>query len=485
MAGGSEPLSTLRLSIVFHPCLERIGRYADLGRWSGSGFVGERIQKVGRAGPLFSDGLGLDEGSVSRESFKLSADSSGIRLVQTGSSDVRIGIKETSSQVLDLEQLSAGVAIRLGHAVVLFLRLIPLNGPSVEPSRPSYFNASNDAKEWLGESPEAQRVRQLADFAASTDLPVLLLGASGVGKELLAQRIHNLSARSDRPLVPVNMAAIPEGLAPAELFGASNGAYTGAKAREGFFQKAHLGSLFLDEIGDCPAVVQTPLLRALQEGELQVVGGALQKVDVRVIAATDARVDKAAGFHQALLQRLAGVTISIPPLASRLEDLGVLVRAQLNRANLNSDWFSADSQRAARWARMVFNWLHHDWPGNSRELLNTAKRALLGDPTQLTQRYEIVAEEEAESFYVTDAQIITAWHANDFETTATANALGIPRPTVHRRVQGIPECRLAKDVPTAELILAVDQFGYDAEQISRALKVSKHGVSSRLRTLDL
>ena len=118
------------------------------------------------------------------------------------------------------------------------------------------------------------------------------------------------------------MAAIPPSLAPSELFGAERGAFTGAQARRGYFREAQGGSLFLDEIADTPEDIQVQLLRALDQGEIQVVGGKTEPIDVRVIAATDGAITETAGFRHALLNRLAGCTIAIPPLRDRLEDIG-------------------------------------------------------------------------------------------------------------------------------------------------------------------
>ena len=159
---------------------------------------------------------------------------------------------------------------------------------------------------FVGVSPQASNVRRLISIAASSDLPVLLRGESGVGKEVAAAAIHAASARSGEQLVVLNMAALPETLAEAELFGSARGAFTGAEKRAGYFVEANHGTLFLDEIGDLTMSVQPKLLRALQTGEVQVVGGKPQYVDVRIIAASDA-VSMTGGFKNAVLQRLAGL----------------------------------------------------------------------------------------------------------------------------------------------------------------------------------
>ena len=157
------------------------------------------------------------------------------------------------------------------------------------------------------------KLRRDIAVVAATPLAVLILGESGVGKEWLARAVHACSGRSRQPMVAVNLAAVPVDLAAAELFGSVRGAFTGARDRPGAFQRAHGGTLFLDEIADAPVAVQVQLLRALEQGEIQVLGGDAARVDVRVIAATDQSVGEERGFRAALRHRLAGYTLYLPP----------------------------------------------------------------------------------------------------------------------------------------------------------------------------
>ena len=204
-------------------------------------------------------------------------------------------------------------------------------------------------------SPQAGNVRRLINIAASSDLPVLLRGESGVGKEVAASAIHASSMRSEKRLVVLNMAALPETLAEAKLFGSARGAFTGAEKRAGYFAEANHGTLFLDEIGDLPMSVQPKLLRALQTGKVQVVGGKPHKVDVRIIAASDGDLDDREGFKNALLQRLAGITIDIPPLRERLEDLGILLaNSEQTRPLLDKSMSSRDTAAWASFATTLF-----------------------------------------------------------------------------------------------------------------------------------
>ena len=229
---------------------------------------------------------------------------------------------------------------------------------------------------FVGVSPEAAAVRRLIDTAARCDLPALLCGETGVGKEIVARAIHAQSYRSQAPLVAVNMATLPETLADAELFGAAKGAYTGAKTRQGYFQAAHGGTLFLDELGETPMAVQPKLLRVLQEGEVPVVGGRTQRVDARIIAASDANLTDVFVLKQPLLHRLAGIRIDIPALSARREDMGLLLCAQSSKGDstmpsvpLGLELAVSTPAIAAVWAQFVYDALTADWPGNVRALL--------------------------------------------------------------------------------------------------------------------
>src|SRR5258706_10750754 len=184
-------------------------------------------------------------------------------------------------------------------------------------------------REIVGTSPALRRVLDIATQAAPSSATVLVLGESGTGKELLARYIHERSSRARGAFIGVNCAAIPETILEAELFGHERGAFTGAVARrEGRFAKAARGTLFLDEIGELSPSVQVKLLRVLQEGEYEPVGGDTVKADVRIVAATnrDLRAQVAAGrFREDLFYRLNVIAVTAPPLRARREDIPLLV----------------------------------------------------------------------------------------------------------------------------------------------------------------
>lgn len=239
---------------------------------------------------------------------------------------------------------------------------------------------------FVGSSPAAMEVKSQARRAARLDAPVLLLGETGTGKELLAQAIHAASHRANKPFIAVNVAAVPESLLEAEFFGVAPGAYTGAdrRGRQGKFQIADGGTLFLDEIGDMPPALQVKLLRVLQEQEVEPVGSdRVHRIDVRIIAATSVDLAQklaSGGFRADLYYRLAVLPLSLPALRERLSDLEMLCESILEdiarRNGLPQREVSPDALALMRRCR---------WPGNVRELRNVLEQAsMLTDATRLT-----------------------------------------------------------------------------------------------------
>ena len=229
----------------------------------------------------------------------------------------------------------------------------------------------------LGRSAGFVRTLQVARRYARTELAILITGESGTGKELLAQAIHQASARAARPFVAINCAAFPEGLLESELFGHEEGAFTGARrgGQRGLFEAAHTGTLFLDEIGDMPLALQTRLLRVLQEGEIQRLGAAAGiPVDVRVIAATHqplVEMVRERRFRQDLFYRLDALRLQLPPLRARREDIALLAETLLQEAlQRHGGLVSA----RALLLPLLPHLQRHTWPGNVRELGHTMER---------------------------------------------------------------------------------------------------------------
>jgi transcriptional regulator with GAF, ATPase, and Fis domain len=236
----------------------------------------------------------------------------------------------------------------------------------------------------IGDSELMQQVYQLTHMVARRDTTVLVTGESGTGKDLVAQAIHLISLRQKQPFVVINCAAIPEPLLEAELFGYVKGSFTGAvQSRIGRIHAAHGGTLFLDEIGDMPLSLQSKILRFLEQGEVQRIGGNDNlKVDVRVVAATNADLQsrvKQNLFREDLYYRLAIFPIKLPPLRDRLGDVDQLAEAFLTKFYPGAA-FSAEALNALR---------QHNWPGNVRELRNVIERAsiVVGNDREILARH--------------------------------------------------------------------------------------------------
>ncbi len=233
----------------------------------------------------------------------------------------------------------------------------------------------------IAQSPAMQRVMDMVARVAPKDVTVLLSGESGAGKDVVASALQAHSRRADKPLVRFNAAAIPSELAEAELFGHTRGAFTGAQqARLGYFQQANKGTLFIDEIGDLPIAIQAKVLRALQSGEVQQLGGRTEIVDVRLVAATnrDLSADVKSGrFREDLFYRLNVVPIRVPPLRERPEDVEPLVRTFVRQYADRYGMGGVEVEPA-----LVEALRTHNWPGNVRELENTVARLLALAPDE-------------------------------------------------------------------------------------------------------
>lgn len=306
-------------------------------------------------------------------------------------------------------------------------------------------NASED-KTVLGRlitgAPEMVKVARTIERVASTNVSVMLLGASGTGKELLAQGLHDASNRSDKPFVAINCAAIPENLLESELFGHEKGAFTGAvKTTEGKIESANGGTLFLDEVGDIPLPLQVKLLRFLQERTIERIGGRKTiEVDTRIVCATHQNLEGmiAEGtFREDLFYRLAEIVVRIPGLAERHGDGILLAKAFLKRfakeMNPAVTGFAPDALKAID---------GHDWPGNVRELENRVKRAVIMADGKLVGAgdldFESDDEEDEEVLNLKSAReqsdrrvIRHALARSEGNISSTAKLLGISRPTLY------------------------------------------------------
>ena len=276
---------------------------------------------------------------------------------------IRLGVKDFLTKPFDIETLVEAI-----HRAKKAKEII-----TKTPKK----NTIEQKHSFIATSPALQKALNLANKAAKTDASVLLLGESGVGKELFANYIHNNSPRVKAPFVAINMAAIPENLLESELFGYEKGAFTDAtEGRAGKFENANGGTIFLDEIGEMPANLQAKLLRVLQEKEVVRLGSNKPiKVDIRFVAATNADIQKKikkGEFREDLFFRLQTIPINIPALRERLEEIIPLCEWKLEEVDKQ---YGIGKKKWGKGAKEQL--LSYKWPGNIRELLSVVERAAI------------------------------------------------------------------------------------------------------------
>lgn len=300
----------------------------------------------------------------------------------------------------------------------------------------------------VGISPGMEQVFQVVRKVADTEATVLITGESGTGKELVAKSIHSLSTRRNRPFVPINCAAIPRELLESELFGHVKGAFTGAvRDKVGKFEAADGGTLFLDEVGELPVDLQPKLLRALQERVVEPVGGTnSRKIDVRVVAATNVDLEKAiedGAFREDLFYRLSIIPVHLPPLRERADDVVLLIRHFTSKHGGAGVNFTPKALEALK---------SYHWPGNVRELENTIERLLIMRNGDLIDVDDIPAKIlgvrktpeagiinlPASGYSLEQLEreiVVEALERNDWNQTAAARFLRIPRHTLIYRME--------------------------------------------------
>ncbi len=299
----------------------------------------------------------------------------------------------------------------------------------------------------ITQSDELKKVLYKVEQVSTTDATVLILGESGTGKEILARAIHNISNRSNRPLVKVNCSALPASLIESELFGHEKGSFTGATSRKiGRFELADGGTLFLDEIGDLPLALQPKILRVLQEGEFERIGNAKTiKVDVRIIAATNRNLNQEildGNFREDLYYRLNVFPILIPPLRQRKEDIPLLVNHFVNTLSRKiGKKIETISQS------MMEKLIQYDWPGNVRELINTIERAIITNEGSKLTLSELLPKsvsasstdinpatlQEIEREHIIKVLKMTNWQVSGDK--GAAQILGMKRTTLEARMK--------------------------------------------------
>lgn len=272
-------------------------------------------------------------------------------------------------------------------------------------------------------------IKNIALKSAKSDANILLLGESGVGKEVFAKFIHNNSNRSNNPFIAINMAALPESLLESELFGYEKGAFTDAsQSKMGLFELANKGSIFLDEIGEMPLSLQAKLLRAIQEKEISRLGGTKSiKIDVRFISATNANIHEKIennAFREDLFYRLQTIPLQIPPLRERKDEIILIANRYLKEV---SQAYNRGKKELSDEA--IETLLSYKWPGNIRELLSIIERATILSEGEIITKEDLFLEardkkvskfEQLEREYINEAYI-----ANDKDIEQTANILGM------------------------------------------------------------
>ena len=335
------------------------------------------------------------------------------------------------------------------------------------------FPLSKGIVKIVGRHRKMQEVYKLIGQIAQKDVTVLIYGESGTGKELVARAIYHHSLRKDYPFLTVNCPAIPDTLFESELFGYEQGAFTGAERTHlGKFERSHKGTLFFDEIGDMSLSTQAKVLRVLQEGELERLGGSEAiKVDVRVLAATNKDLEKevdAGRFREDLYWRLKIISINLPPLRQRLEDIPALIDYFIAK-------FSEEYQKPIRYVadESVLKLKNYSWPGNVRELENRIKRAVLlstGDVI-LEEHIELESNQEFQQKLTDGAQLIKAFQ--DKLKHLIPDILQLSNENIHANVLDIVEEML--------IAKAIKECNYNQVKAAKMLGISRNTLRHRIK----
>lgn len=318
------------------------------------------------------------------------------------------------------------------------------NAPTAHNSKLKTQNSEAAPRYIEGKSEASRQLYNYVELVAPTPMSVLILGASGTGKEYVAHRIHELSQRHDRPFFALDCGAIPRDVAASEFFGHKKGAFTGADAdKRGAFEIANGGTLFLDEVGNLSYEVQVQLLRALQERRIRPVGGTKEiDIDIRLVCATNENLEEAVSegrFREDLYHRINEFTIYMPKLSERGSDLFLFADLFIRHANeeLNRNVEGFDSGAAEMLAS-------HSWPGNLRELNNVVKRAVLltrGSQittAELTQAMGQIRTDNVLQLHDEDTErqrIITALQQTNGNKAKAARLLGVDRKTIYNKIE--------------------------------------------------
>ena len=492
--------------ILAHPDPARVGDFAPLFDADRRGTVLIHRQSPAFRSPDGRHASPLSSRRATRSPLRVTRRGPGLLVAYDAPSPgVEVnGQRLAGERACSPEEVTAGIVVLFGKDVVLWIGLLELLEPA--PA----------VRGLIGESTVMRRLRQQIHRVAEMDVPVLLRGETGAGKELAAHAIHVHSKRAGSKYVAVNVAGIPPTMAASELFGHNRGSYTGAtESRKGYFQQADGGTLFLDEIGDITFDMQALLLRAIQHGVIQPLGGTTRHVDVRLIAATDSDLEAAVArreFREPLLRRFSYV-IRVPPLRSRRDDIGMLFYHLLRERLESMD----DSRRLTPASADDEPWVPgayvaelalYEWPGNVRELSNVALNFAVenrGRPrVRVTDELRRLVQRQAPHADAggaadgdvpspppghrrrprtgpSEEDIANALRLEGYSPERAARRLGVSKSHMYKRLGSTPGYRRASDIPLEEIRAAFERYKGDARAAAETLRISERALLLRLR----
>ena len=345
-------------------------------------------------------------------------------------------------------------------------------------------NIQVDVQKIIGNSNAMQNLYKLVGKVAASTVPVLIQGESGTGKELIARAVYSYSDRKDKTFMAVNCAAIPETLLESELFGYEKGAFTGANERRiGRFEQCDSGTLFLDEIGDMPIILQAKLLRVLQSGELERLGSNQTiKVDVRIISATNQNMMQAVSqnkFREDLFYRLNVVTLNVPPLRDRKEDIPLLVNYFLKK-------FEIELSKKASLIKGVLEQqlVPYTWPGNVRELENVMKRATVLSKDGMIREEDIVLRGREDTPHVSNTALDVPVTSEDTLSAVLTNYLG-PMFKAVMKCSALEREDILPKIEEALIGLSLEALNHNQVQVSRLLGITRNTLRKRIEQFDM
>ncbi len=494
--GAAFGATVLSLGVIWHRDLTRIGAIAPLR------FDGEGNAEISRLMPEFQnidnpDRAPLLDQHLSRTPLIIKRLLNRKFVFKLPSKRLKISINGralTDTTTVEMDELGDEIIITLSNSVVLSVFHAPAR------SRSS-FNESDLGL--IGISNEIAQTKNAIIRVAASDIPVLIRGKTGTGKELIARAIHRTSKRASKELTSINMAAFSPSLAAAELFGVKKGAFTGAtQDKPGLFERAHCGTLFLDEIGDTPREVQPMLLRTLEFGEMRRIGGdKTHSVDVRIIAATDRSLklrEDELSFNQPLLQRLQGFSIEAPPLRERRIDIGVLFKhlwtviGGADQELQNSNVMAAQLTQLATYA----------WPGNVRELRNIVQQIRLGQPILnlvKPQDASSLKESKTEAYStelckteppkyknpadISDVNLINALNETGWIIKDAANKLNVSRTALYELMSNSSSVRDIDDISDEELKNVISSTPGGIDAWVKQLRVGRNALRRKMKSI--